>query len=356
MDNLTHSLVGYTLARAGLGRTIPGAAATLVLASNVPDIDIVAAFAGGRVAYLAAHRGVTHGFVTSLALAVLVTVVVLTGLAWWTRRRDEPLVNPRRVILGTYGLAVFGALLHITMDLPTSYGTRVLAPFAGTWYALDWMPIIDVYLWALLLAGLLWSRLRPADVRRSALVVLLLAGVDYGIRAGLHQFALADAAQATADGTVSPCAARPTLVRHPSVIEAAVAGPDSCIRAAALPTFLSPLTWRVIRQYPGGYELSERELFSRERTDRVVWIPSDSGPLIARARATTAGRVFLDFARFPAARIVQTSPDEVVVRIADVRFVGTPIGWDPDARPRGFFVLNVVLDRDGSVLAERLGD
>lgn len=356
MDNLTHSLVGYTLARAGVGRRIPGAAATLVLASNVPDIDIAAAFTGGSVAYLAAHRGATHGLATSLALGALVAAVVMGGLWWKARRRGEPLARPWRVAAGTWILAVVGVVLHIAMDVPTSYGTRALAPFVDTWYALDWLPIVDVYLWIVLAGGLVWGRVRRGAGARSAIVVLALVAVNYAIRAGLHEAALADTAQRTAEGVSSPCAARPTFVRHPSVIEASIAGPDACIQAAALPTFLSPFTWRAIRQYPGGYELSERDLLAAEPTDRRVWIPSDSGPLVARARATATGRVFLDFARFPAARVVQTSPGQAVVRIADVRFVGTPVGWDRDARPRGFFVMSVVLRPNGAVLDERLGD
>ncbi len=39
------------------------------------------------------------------------------------------------------------------MDLPTSYGTRLLSPFVDTWFALDWLPIIDLYVWALLGIG-----------------------------------------------------------------------------------------------------------------------------------------------------------------------------------------------------------
>ena len=37
---------------------------------------------------------------------------------------------------------MIAVLLHVLMDLPTSYGTRVLSPF--DWRCLvDWMPIID---------------------------------------------------------------------------------------------------------------------------------------------------------------------------------------------------------------------
>ena len=46
MDNVTHTLFALTLARTPLGRG-RGTTAALVLASNAPDVDIVAALGGG---------------------------------------------------------------------------------------------------------------------------------------------------------------------------------------------------------------------------------------------------------------------------------------------------------------------
>ena len=40
MDNLTHSLTGLMLSRAGLNRFYPRATLVLVIAANIPDIDI----------------------------------------------------------------------------------------------------------------------------------------------------------------------------------------------------------------------------------------------------------------------------------------------------------------------------
>ena len=51
MDNLTHTAVGLFLNRAGLGRDVPHAGWILLLAANIPDIDIVSA-AGGALSYL----------------------------------------------------------------------------------------------------------------------------------------------------------------------------------------------------------------------------------------------------------------------------------------------------------------
>jgi hypothetical protein len=60
LDNVTHTLFGATLGRTSLGRAGRGITATLILASNAPDIDIVAT-AGGSIKYLEWHRGMTHG-------------------------------------------------------------------------------------------------------------------------------------------------------------------------------------------------------------------------------------------------------------------------------------------------------
>ena len=59
MDNLTHSLTGLMLSRAGLNRFYPRATLLLVIAANIPDIDFVA-IARGPLYYFEQHRGITH--------------------------------------------------------------------------------------------------------------------------------------------------------------------------------------------------------------------------------------------------------------------------------------------------------
>jgi inner membrane protein len=355
LDNLTHSLFGVVLAR-GLAPRTPHATLTLVLASNAPDIDAVAAFTGGAAGYLSAHRGPTHGPLGFLSLAVLTAVLVFCWSAWRARRRGEPLQAPLRTFRATCGLALLGVTLHALMDLPTSYGTRILSPFVQTWYAFDWMPIIDVYLWGMLLGALLWCRTKRQRATRVAAAALVLMVAYYGGRALLQQRALADGAERTAAGHASPCAESPTLVRHPRVIEAPRAGPGACIQAAALPTFLSPFSWRIVRQYPHGYEVSQRSALGPADDLPAAWIPSEASAWIARARATATGRVFLDFARFPAARVIRHDENGVVVRFDDVRFTGSPLGTNLDAPARSPFAATIALGFSGEVLQERLGD
>src|SRR5262245_33335104 len=76
VDNITHTLVGITLVRAGLGRRTPGAMPAMIVASNAPDFDIVAALTGGALPYLAAHRGPTHGILGIIVLALVVAAIV----------------------------------------------------------------------------------------------------------------------------------------------------------------------------------------------------------------------------------------------------------------------------------------
>jgi membrane-bound metal-dependent hydrolase YbcI (DUF457 family) len=356
LDNLTHSLVGYTLARAGLGRQTPYAAATLVIASNVPDLDVVSAFSGGSVGYLAAHRGPTHGPLGFLLLGGATALFVLGWIAWRSRSDVTRPRPSRRMAVQLVGLALCGSAIHALMDLPTSYGTRLFSPFVWTWYAFDWLPIIDIYLWALLVLGLILAWRLPRARRPIAIGVLVLVLVNYAGRAGLHEWAIRNGAVYTANGAARPCVSAPTLVRHPSVIEAGFGGPDACIQAAALPTFFSPFRWRIVRQYPNGYEISERDLLADSSEWPSMWLPSESGVEVARARATHTGRVFLNFSRFPAAHVVQIRPMGTTVRLVDARFVGAVLGFGTDSPAQAPFVVTVEIGPQGNVLREQLGN
>src|SRR5262245_31418093 len=134
MDNVTHTLFALTLARTPLGRGGRGTTTALVLASNAPDIDIVST-AGGALTYLKWHRGPTHGPLGVVGLGLLVA-----GLVWAGHRlRDMRSLRKdasRAASFATLAMvSMVGALLHILMDLPTSYGTRLLSPFDWHWYA-----------------------------------------------------------------------------------------------------------------------------------------------------------------------------------------------------------------------------
>ena len=349
MDNITHTLVGVTLVRAGLGRSTPGATAAMVIASNAPDLDIVSAITGGAVPYLAAHRGPTHGLLGVFGLALLSALIV------WGVQRMRGRTESWRALAGLTGVALAGTTLHVLMDLPTSYGVRLLSPFDTTWYALDWLPIVDVYLWAVLIAGIVIATLRRDKRVMVARTVLALCLLFYAGRAVAQHRALQVATSTRANGSPAPCAIAPVLSRHPDVIESAAAGPGVCLQAAALPTFFSPFTWQLIRQQSDGYEMRQISLLSPERSSDRFWIPSETDQWVAEARRTTTGRVFLNFSRLPATRSVTQPDGSHKVRLVDVRFVGGPFQFEDHPQERPPFVATIVIAPGGAVLREGLG-
>ncbi len=348
MDNLTHTLFALTLSNAGLRRAGRGSTAALLIASNIPDLEIVTVFGGGRVAYLASHRGPTHG-PAGLLLGLATGAAVWTFLRLRGRREDDA------GFAALVGLACIGVLGHIAMDFATSYGTRVLSPFSYVWFGVDWMPIIDVFLWAVLSLGLVVTRLRPAARARIAAVVLVLLGADYALRAWMHARAV-ESAFALDVPAADPAIAAPTTIFRYLDHSVPAALP------AALPTEGSPFEWRLVVRMRGGYLVTDVNLLDRRpgwqdrARHRGVWFPNDAGPLVERAASTRLGRVFLAFSRFPSAEIVKHSNGDLTVHWYDVRFAEgrAPIGGDRRQHTSPFAVW-VRLSPGGNVVGEGLG-
>jgi inner membrane protein len=140
LDNLTHSLVGLFLARAGLKHATPRGTAIMMLAANAPDFDVVCWF-GGSASYIHWHRNITHSLIGLPVMALLaVAIVRLAGrkeIRW----------------LPAFLIAMVAVASHLILDLTNVYGVRLLLPFSGRWFHWDMTPIIDLVIWTVLLAG-----------------------------------------------------------------------------------------------------------------------------------------------------------------------------------------------------------
>ena len=78
MDNLCHTLVGAAMGYAGLRRKTQFANATLMIAANLPDLDVLV-FATDTPS-IAFRRGWTHGVLAQLVLPLALTaIMVLIG-------------------------------------------------------------------------------------------------------------------------------------------------------------------------------------------------------------------------------------------------------------------------------------
>ncbi len=365
MDNLTHTLFAATLTRTSLGHAGRGAAAVLVLGSNAPDVDVVAAI-GGALGYLDWHRGLTHGLLGIAVLGAAAAGLVWAALRWRDRLRPtgatgSPPASPAMLV----ALGMLAVALHIAMDLPTSYGTRALSPFDDHWYTTDWMPIIDVYLLALLAAGLALGR-APAVRRPIASIVLLLMAANYGVRAVAHERAMAAAPevfgarlpplceQGAGHSMIGRWTGRPRIPPRP-------AAGRCLLEVAAIPTFLSPFEWRLIAQTSNAYEVQTIDLWRGEGERRRPWrlsrrVPNQWTPAVVRAAESEVARRFLSFSRYPAARSALDEDGSTTVHWRDLRFA--PTSATPRASPdrRSLFSATVRISATGAILDQRLGD
>lgn len=375
MDNVTHTLFGATLGRTSLGRAGRGTTATLLIASNIPDIDIVAT-AGGSIKYLEWHRGMTHGPIGLVALAAVAASLVHFGGAILRRHLAETTLVGHRSPENEapfhmlFVVALIGVLFHVLMDLPTSYGTRPLSPFSWRWYALDWMPIIDIYLLIALGSGLFLGRLSQEARRRNAAIVFTFVAAIYGVRAFMHHQALDLAPRLFGPALPPRCdpppETDPIVDSWPKPVPTpAAAGRRCLVEIAALPTFTSPFDWRIVAQMSNSYEIHDINLLDgriREAGgDAVFWRQTIRYPNIwtddvHRAAGTRLGQVFLGFSRFPAARTAHDASGSATVRFTDMRFVGSTFANDTPARRVQPFTATIRFDSGGAVVSERLGE
>lgn len=176
MDNLTHSLVGALLGQAGLKRKTALAMPTLIIAANIPDIDAACFLWLEGAEHLGFRRGITHGPLAMLVLPLLLWAAML-GWDKWRRRSnaERPAVHKGWLL----ALAFIGTLSHPAMDWLNVYGIRLLEPFSSQWFYGDTLFIIDLWLWGLLIGGLIWSlraERRGGKWQRKAQVIATVAG------------------------------------------------------------------------------------------------------------------------------------------------------------------------------------
>jgi inner membrane protein len=366
LDNITHTLVALTLARSGLRRAGRGTTAALVLSSNAPDADIVAT-ARGAVAYLRWHRGPTHGPLGVIGLGILSAGLVWTWLRVADRRRAaDP--SPAALFGMLCAVGIIGALVHVLMDVPTSYGVRLFSPFDWHWLAADWMPIIDVYLLMALAIGLVFGRASAAAARRNAAIVLALMAANYGLRAVAHARALGAAPRVFGARLPPPCdggaATAPAIDRWPreGVKTTSDLPNRRClVELAALPSFLSPFDWRLVARLSNAYEMQDVSLLDARLSGdgtanwRVTLRPNVWTPAALAAAATPDGQVYLGFSRFPEARTFVDRAGGATVRFNDMRFAGPLFAAGRQGRRAEPFTLTTELRPDGGVVRQTLG-
>jgi inner membrane protein len=295
MDNLCHTLVGAAIGEAGLKSRTRFGSATLMIAANLPDLDILVLTTG--TPSVAFRRGWTHGLLAQALLPIVLTVAVLAFHRLWSRRRGD---GPPPRAGAVLGLSFVGVLSHVGLDWLNNYGIRLLMPFSGRWFYGDAVFILDPWLWLILGAGVFLARRR--GTLRPAQVCLLTAAVY--IAGMIHS----------------------TRVARERVLEAWTAeGGAPPVDVMVGPAPVDPLRKAVIvdlgdHYRTGGFSWwSGHSRFDAARVDR-----REHDPAVRQARADERIGAVLTWARFPYYEVAP-APGGIRVTLRDVRF-GARVG------------------------------
>ena len=298
MDNLCHTLVGAALAQSGLKKRSPLGTATLLIAANLPDVDVIS-LAWGSTAGLAFRRGWTHG-VLALSLWPFLLGAAMVGFDRMGSRRGArfwPLV----------GLSTIGVLSHPLLDLLNTYGVRWLMPFSNRWYYGDTLFIIDIWIWLLLGIGVLVSVRRERGGRqdwRAPAQAALGGAIVYT----LGMFVV---------GRLAASQVRFELR----------AGGVPVQRVLASPIPVSPVARDVVVDEGDGYLVGNIRVGDNfepgSHWPKRNPFSGEDDPVVSMAASTAAATTFLGWARYPT-YIIDRSGSTTVVHFIDLRYARSP--------------------------------
>ena len=299
------------MSRSGMDRKITRAAPMMILAANIPDVDIIS-LARGSLTYLEFHRGYAHSLALAPVMAFVAAFLILgRRISWWA-----------------YFFSLLGVLSHLVLDWTNVYGIRMLLPFSSAWLRLDQTQVIDFWIWSILLlavAAPALARMVGGEIggKKSRgpkrgwawFAIVALTGYE-GMRFAAHQRAMAEMGAHLFNGSTPA-------------------------RVSALPTGMMPWNWRGVAEGPGWVDnvpIDLRVPFDPD-AGRIDYAPEPS-PAMDAARATRAFQVFQMFNQLPFWRVTP-GVDGTIVELVDMRF-GAP--------DRAAFVARAVVGEDGRVV------
>jgi membrane-bound metal-dependent hydrolase YbcI (DUF457 family) len=293
VDIASHALASFALARGFFPRRRWPVVLGMLFAGTFADVDLLSALFG-PAAYFAARRTFTH--------SLLGTLVVVALAILFTRYLDKKQIAPLVALAPPLAIA---AALHLLLDLFQSEGIVLLWPIGPTRFAMDWLPSVDPWILAILIAGILVPELfhlvsseigakdKAPRGRNGAIVAFAWIAVYAGARALLHS------------GSVA------SLEPHSYRGESARA-------VGAFPDGLSMLTWHGVVEtqsllcrveVPAG----PGKNFDPESAD-CLYKP-EASPELEAAQKTDVARAYLRAMPFPRAAVAKTQDGyEVVLR------------------------------------------
>lgn len=253
MDTITHALIGMGIAETGFRKKIGGSAILGgAILGALPDIDLLSYWWGEGLRY---HRAETHSLLLSAVAAPLIGWMI----AALTHRKET---FPQWSLLTLLCLWA-----HSILDLLTSWGTEIFAPFDRTRYALDALSLIDPFFsLPLLIAGVLCLLSRRKLSRAAAACSLGWCAAYAGFGAYNNHKACELAMSALPEG-FAPAQTR------------------------AIPAMGSVFYWNVVsRSHTGGFATFNVSTWKNETT--VLTVPRvNLTPAVQRFQSSRTGRL-----------------------------------------------------------------
>jgi len=338
LEPITHFLTGACIARAGLNRKTALATATLTLAAEAPDLDVLSRF-GGPVFGFAHHRGFTHSFLGIPLVSAVVVGFLFLIWKWRGRQVNKFGLKPRWGLLFWYGC--LAGLSHILLDFTNNYGVRPFWPFNERWYSWDIVFIVEPIILLLLIAGLvlpslfslineeIGSKQRGPKGRLAATLALIGVVALWALRDFEHRRAVA-------------------------ALESRTYKNAEAIRVSAYPYWFNPFKWSGVAETKNFYAVMIVDSLTPEvdPQDRMqVRYKPEETPITLAAKKSYVGRVYLDWAKYPITETQPLTPPQegYVVRFYDLRY------QYPERVGRNTLSAGVELDPQLRVVAEFFG-
>jgi inner membrane protein len=288
VDPLTHGLASYALKRAAFPRVPRPITLAILLAGSLADLDIVTTYASPS-AFLTWHRTYCHSLLFALLLGLLLTFLFLL--------RNRRSSGNKFSLLTIFPPVLAAAVLHLLMDTCQSAGVELLWPFSTRRFALDWIAHLDLWILALLLAGIflpMLSSLITEEIgakskgprgRTGASLALATMVVYFAVRFAMHSNAIA-------------------------ALESRNYRSERPRRVAAFGESGSPFRWDGIVETESALHQLEVDVgpgtsFDSEST--ITTYKPESSPALDAARNCAVAQRLLKVARFPRASVEKTS-------------------------------------------------
>jgi len=325
VDPLTHGVASLALQRGFFPRASWRSVLAIIAAGVIADVDW---FSGALspAQFLRWNRTASH----SLLFVLLVSLAAF----FFSRAAKAADTDAWRDF--SWLAATLAALLHLTLDLLQADSVMPLWPFSARRLALDLLPYLEPWVLTILLLAILLPELfrlvgdeigarakRPRG-RNGAIIGLVFAALYIGVRALLHENAVASLGAHTIAGEMP----------H---------------RAGAFPDSSSPFLWHSVVETQSALNL----VTLRSTGGEVVYASGittlhkpEPTPILDAAQNALAALSFVHVARFPKAT-VELETEGYSVEIQDLKDQAT------EEKSHTIFA-DVNLDKNGRVISSEL--